>query len=303
MNENKYSVLIVDDEKSNISEIREILSPVYTIYAARSGTEAVETAEEFVPDVILLDILMPEMDGYDVITKLKKSDKTRMIPVIFVTGLDGEEDEEKGLELGAADYIAKPFSSAIVKLRVQNQIKIIEHIRTIENISTTDHLTGIANRRAFDNHMLREWGRTVREKLPVTVLMVDIDNFKNYNDTYGHNQGDVALQMVAQTAKFSVKRSADIAARWGGEEFIILLPNTDERGAKKVAERIRANVENMPISLPEGGSVMITVSVGTNTISPTTQSSMGEFLENADVALYEAKSSGKNRACHYDSQN
>jgi diguanylate cyclase (GGDEF)-like protein len=295
----RNSILVVDDERSNISALRAILSPQYTIYASSDGADALETAKEFHPDVILLDIIMPEMDGYNVISELKSNEKTWDIPVIFISGLDGNEAEEKGLTLGAADYIPKPFNAGIVKLRVNNQIKIVNQIRTINDISNTDQLTAIANRRGFDAHLQREWGRTIREKLSISVLILDVDDFKNYNDTFGHNQGDVALQMIANSLKASIQRSTDIAARWGGEEFIILLPNTDAAGAIGVGERIRAGIQRMPIPLLNGGPTALTVSVGAYTHHPTMECSVKNFIDRADQALYTAKKTGKNKVSHF----
>ena len=260
----KNSLLIVDDEKSNILALTRILSQAYTIYAAKNGQDAIETAAEHMPDVILLDILMPEMDGYDVLAALKGSEKTRAIPVIIITGLDSPEDEEKGLALGAADYISKPFSPAIVKLRVQNQIQILNYIYTIKNLSLLDQLTGIANRRSFDERLRLEWGRAIRTETPISILILDLDNFKTYNDTYGHMQGDMLLQAVAKLFAHELKRAGDFIARWGGEEFIALLAHTDWGGALDVAERIRMHVEDAVIPLADGHATKTTVSIGIN---------------------------------------
>ena len=295
---NLNKVLVVDDETANIIALTNILSPEYTVYAAKSGPSAVKVAIEQAPDVILLDVLMPEMSGYETISILKGLDETRDIPIIFVTGLGQEEYEERGLELGASDYISKPFSSAIVKLRVRSQIKIVNQIKTINSISITDDLTGISNRRGFDVHLYREWYRAMREAMPLTILLIDADRFKTYNDTYGHQQGDVALQRIAGTIESSLKRSTDIAARWGGEEFIALLPNTDYEEAMRVAGSIRANTELTAIPLMSGESTSVTVSIGVNTIVPTQTSSVEGFIEDADKALYQAKDAGRNRVSH-----
>jgi diguanylate cyclase (GGDEF)-like protein len=240
---------------------------------------------------------MPDIDGYEVITELKKNEKTRNIPVIFITGLYNTEAEEEGLKLGAADYISKPFNPMNVKLRVRNQIMIVERIRSINNMCITDQLTGIANRRGFDVHMKREWGRTLREKSPLGVLLIDADGFKNYNDTYGHQQGDVALQMIASAITSCMKRATDIAARWGGEEFIALLPNTDAGGTIEVGEKIRKKIEQIDIPLLNGDFTKLTVSVGANSIIPTLSCSVSEFIAKADKALYKAKQLGKNQVC------
>ncbi|MCL2636800.1 MAG: diguanylate cyclase [Oscillospiraceae bacterium] len=296
--ENKNSILIIDDEKANISALKTLLNADYKIYAAKNGRDGIETAEEFTPDIILLDVIMPDMDGYEVIAELKKSEKTWNIPVIFITGLDNLGDEEKGLNLGAADYIPKPFSPSIVKLRIKNQIDMINQLRTINRISVTDQLTGIKNRRGFDEYMNREWGRTIREKLPISFLILDADNFKNYNDTYGHQQGDIALQTIANILKTSLRRVTDIAARWGGEEFVVLLPNTDKNGIMEVAEKIRSEIEKTPIPLLSGELTVITVSVGVNTLVPAPETELRDFIDKTDEALYTAKRTGKNKVVH-----
>ena len=296
----KNSILIVDDEKSNLMVLTHLLSREYTIYTARDGQDAINKARKLLPDLILLDIIMPEMDGYDALAALKKSDETRAIPVIFITGLDSGEDEEKGLALKAADYISKPFRSAIVKLRIRNQVQIVNQLRTIERLSMIDQLTGIANRRSFDNRLNMEWRRAIREKTAISLLMIDVDKFKKYNDTYGHQQGDVLLQAVADVYCRTLKRPGDFAARWGGEEFAILLPASDMNGALTVAEDIRANVENEVIVCPDGEATKVTVSIGVNTKDPNTNCSIDSFISGADSALYAAKGRGRNRVCQYE---
>ena len=297
----KYKVLVVDDESSNIMALTHILSPEHIVYAAKSGQAAIKAAVKHQPDVILLDILMPEMDGYAVIATLKSSGTTQNIPIIFISGLNNAGDEEKGLALGAADYISKPFSPAIVKLRLGNQIKILDQMRVIERQSMTDQLTDMPNRRAFDNRLNLEWSRAYREQTPVSLLVIDADNFKKYNDTYGHPQGDTALQALAKILQQTVKRPGDFAARWGGEEFIALLSNTDADGALAVAEEIRKNVEDAVIPSIDAGAAKITVSIGisTNLCRHGSSNTITELLAKADNALYEAKRSGKNRVCHY----
>jgi len=300
MNESKInSVLIVDDENSNIIMITKILNPYYTVYAAKNGEAAIKAAEKYLPDVILLDILMPDMDGYTVLATLKKSEETRNIPVIFITGLSNAADEEKGLTLGAADYITKPFSSVIVKLRVRNQMKMLDQLRLIERLSKLDQLTELPNRRSFDEQLHSEWRRAAREQKYISILMIDVDKFKNYNDTYGHQQGDVALRAIAKAITSTFKRSSDFAARWGGEEFSLLLPSTDSSGAFEIAEQIRRQIEDMNIPSSDGSISKITVSIGINTLVPIDGSTINEFISGADEVLYKAKRNGRNRICNF----
>ncbi|MDR0326615.1 MAG: diguanylate cyclase [Oscillospiraceae bacterium] len=295
----KNSILIVDDEKLNLKVLLNILHTDYTIYTAKDGPTAIEMARENKPDLILLDIIMPEMTGYEVLTILKNGEDTRRVPVIFITGLDSKEEEEKGLAMEAADYIGKPFSPAIVKLRVRNQIQIVNQIRTIERLSRLDQLTGIPNRRSLDQQMVVDWGLSIREQLPLALLMMDVDKFKVYNDTYGHLQGDVVLQMVARTFAQALKRSGDFAARYGGEEFCVLLPNTDIEGALLIAEQIRKDVEDLIIPCSDGSTTKVTISIGAHSLIPTKEDSIPGLIEKADQALYAAKESGRNRVCRF----
>jgi len=293
-NEKKFTILITDDENNNLDVLGSILSPSYNVLISRNGTRAVDLAVEHSPDLILLDVLMPEMSGFEVIAKLKENEKTSKIPVIFITGLTGTEDEEKGFFLGAVDYITKPFHKSIVKARVNTHMKIIDQMHTIENIGLIDPLTKVSNRRGFENRLNIEWGNATRMKYPISLLMMDIDKFKTYNDTYGHQQGDAALKGFAEVCSKSLKRSVDLVARWGGEEFIVLLPGTDTNGAAEIAERIRSNVENTVIPA-EDTTTSITVSIGGHTVIPTQDNSTEELIKKADQALYTAKETGRNR--------
>jgi diguanylate cyclase (GGDEF)-like protein len=240
---------------------------------------------------------MPEMDGYEVITALKKSVKTRNIPVIFITGLDAVEGEEKGLMFGAVDYISKPFNPVVVEIRVQNQVKILKQFREIEQLSMHDQLTGLPNRRCFEARIKTEWGRALREKTPISLLLIDIDKFKNYNDSYGHQQGDIALQVVSKVLGKTLRRPSDFAARWGGEEFIVLLPNTDSNGAFKMAEQLRINVESLEIpcsATDDRSAAKTTISIGANTRIQK-YNTLDKFISDADMMLYKAKKNGRNQ--------
>ncbi|GHV42515.1 hypothetical protein FACS189490_11660 [Clostridia bacterium] len=292
----KRRILIVDDEVSNIAVLSEILRGEYAVSAVKNGQAAVKTALNDRPDLILLDILMPDIDGYEVIKELKSIETTSHIPVIFITGLSSVADEEKGLRLGAVDYITKPFNNLIVRARVGTHIKIVEQMRTIERLGMIDALTDIPNRRFFDKRLHEEWRRMCRQEKYISILMIDVDKFKVYNDTYGHPQGDVLLKFVAKTMTECLRRPADMAARVGGEEFSVILSDMDVNGAAVVAERIRAAVE-AGIVLREGTDepTSVTVSIGVNAIVPKTDLTIHEFIEQADKNLYTAKTTGRNR--------
>jgi len=294
----KNNILIVDDERSNLLFLTRILGEKYDIYTAKDGASAIKKATELEPDLILLDIIMPDMSGYEVLNALRKQDTTRNIPIIFITGLNTEDEEERALSYNAVDYINKPLRPNIVKLRVRNHIRNVNQIRTIERLSMTDQLTDIPNRRSFDARLNMEWRRAMREKTPISLLMFDVDKFKTYNDAYGHQQGDAVLRAVAKTIEQGLKRPGDFAARWGGEEFVALLANTDMLGALEVAERIRAAVEKINLTCEECSDTgPVTISIGVESLIPDPNTSLDLFISAADDALYEAKAAGRNKVC------
>lgn len=296
MDKEKNSILIVDDDPMSIAVLHRILSPLYTLYSTNDSKEAVKKALEHQPDLILLDIVMPDVDGYQVLNDLKATVGIKHIPVVFISGLNSDEAEEKALALDAADYIGKPFKETIVTLRVKHQIKIVNALRTIELLSRTDQLTGLPNRRAFSSRLKADWYSAIRGKTAVSLIMADIDMFKKYNDTYGHVQGDVALKTVAKCMTDHIRRKTDMVARWGGEEFAILLPMTTQKGATLVAEDIRKEIESTIIP-SAGPDHSVTISLGVNTITPTNDCIIDDFISGADEALYDAKGKGRNRTC------
>jgi diguanylate cyclase (GGDEF)-like protein len=297
----KYNILVVDDEKSNLLVLNTMLSPDYTIFTAKSGEEALDRVAEAPPDLILLDIIMPGINGFEVLRRLKRSPDTRGIPVIIITGLQSEEDEEKGLVLGAVDYITKPFKNAIVIARVKTHIQVVHQIRMIERLGLVDFLTDIPNRRCFDDRMGIEWRRAVREKSPLAFLMIDVDKFKNYNDTWGHPQGDVLLKAIARVFSSAARRPGDLAARLGGEEFGILLPDTELEGALRIAEEIRSRIETLRVRTADGKTeTTAAVSIGVVSLVPDKDMLISDFISAADRRLYAAKEQGRNRICWED---
>jgi len=240
---------------------------------------------------------LPGIDGFDLLKEFKKCDISHSIPVLIISGRSNPDDEVKGLTLGAVDYITKPFHEIVVTARVATQVRILEQMRIIEKFGFIDTLTGIPNRRQFDQFLIKEWNRSRREKLPMSILMLDVDHFKIYNDTHGHQQGDVALQTVAGTISSSLKRKTDIAARWGGEEFAVLLPNTEIIGAMQVAEDIVKNIESTKIPCSDGETFHnTTISIGVAQMLPEDDLSIANLILQADMALYKAKDMGRNRA-------
>ncbi|MBF0381726.1 MAG: diguanylate cyclase [Magnetococcales bacterium] len=292
----KSRILIVDDIPGNIKMLAEILRDEFHISMANNGKTAVKLAVSNQPDLILLDIIMPQMDGYEVCATLKADPATQEIPIVFVTGQNEDMDETKGLSLGAIDYVFKPPKPAILKARVRNHIETKRQKDILHSLSTIDGLTNIANRRQFDITLDQEWRRSVRGSLGMAIIMLDIDHFKKFNDHFGHRTGDDCLQKVAAALEESLMRSTDLIARYGGEEFAAILPQVDHTGAQRVAENMRANVESLKISHPMSDtSRYVTISLGCATIFPTRDGSAKTLLEAADKMLYKAKQSGRNQ--------
>lgn len=293
----EFTLLIVDDEKQNRLLLTELFRDEYKIILAKHGEQAIKLANEHLPDLILLDVLMPGMDGQATIRELKRSDATRHIPVIFITGLNSPDDEEQGLNLGAADYIGKPFHAAVVRARVRNQLQIVHQRELLEQLALLDGLTGISNRRKFDVTFEQEWVRCSRSQQPISLLMADVDHFKNYNDTLGHAAGDRVLQQIASLLRDSIKRPSDLVARYGGEEFVLLLPETELHDAQIVTRRIFKQLEEINIPHPKSPTAdHITLSLGGISFipAPSTPPDLSQ-LERADTALYQAKEQGRNR--------
>ena len=295
--ESKKIILIIDDDPLMLGALSGILSPNYHVKAARDGETGLVLANKYDVDLILLDVVMKNMSGYEVLSELKESERTKDIPVIFITGREGSGEEVRALSSGAVDYIRKPIVPELVTLRVGIHMQLITQMRIIERFSLTDGLTGANNRRCFDQQIESEWNRAARNGSPLSILMLDIDRFKAFNDNYGHLNGDHALKTVAGVLIGTIKRGTDYVFRWGGEEFAVILPETPLEGAQKVAENIRANVEATPIVMGKK-TTQITISVGVSTIVPAPATypwGAADFCEGIDKALYRAKKNGRNR--------
>ncbi|GAB6060584.1 diguanylate cyclase [Desulfonatronum parangueonense] len=297
--ERQARILMVDDEPVNIELIADIFDQDHEVLFAVNGEKALEIAMASAPDVILLDVLLPGMDGFEVCSRLKADPLTRDIPVIFITGLGDTMAETKGLELGAMDYIAKPINPPVVKMRVRNQIELKRARDQLSQLATTDGLTGLANRRRFDEVLAMEHARHVRSGTELALIMLDIDHFKLFNDTYGHVRGDDCLRAVAGVLRESLHRATDLAARYGGEEFACILPDTkSSNGIQAVAERIRQGVE--ALGIPHDHSPTedhVTVSLGVVGTCCTQEITPSQIVAHADQELYRAKSQGRNQIC------
>ena len=295
----KQKILIADDERFNLNILVDILKPDYKVIVAKDGKQALKRAESNPPDLILLDIMMPEMDGYEVCKNLKENEQTKDIPVIFITAMKEAGDEARGFDLGAVDYITKPFQAAIVMARVKAQLKMKWQADMLRQMASIDGLTEIPNRQKFEEVFDREWNRAVRNKVPLSVLLMDIDFFKQYNDAYGHGRGDKCLKAVAQALAGTIRRPGDFVARYGGEEFIAVLPETDIPGAMTIAETMRSNVELLKILHAQSVPLdFVTISIGVSSVFPSggfSDAALVSVVAAADEMLYKAKAAGRNQ--------
>jgi diguanylate cyclase (GGDEF)-like protein len=321
----KTPILIVDDRKENLLTLESLLdSPDLQLIRAESGNEALAKILDYEFALILMDVRMPGMDGYETAELMRGSARSRSIPIIFVTAARMDREHMfKGYDSGAVDYLFKPLEPQILKRKVgiflelhrqrqqleektrQLDAKILElevlhkeleekNVK-LELLSSLDGLTGLFNRRYFDDNLLKEWKQASRDKTPLSLLIVDIDYFKNYNDCYGHLEGDICLRKVAQALYEALLRPTDIVARYGGEEFTAILPNTGSEGAIKVAQRMMDYVVELDIDHKDSSVAdMVTVSIGASSVFPTGKLAVTSLLDRADKALYEAKENGRN---------
>lgn len=289
-------VLIVDDSSVQAARLKAILEDEYKITIAQTAEEGLRLvrAEEY--SLILLDVVMPGMDGFMLLKKLQEEVITQSVPVILITSLSDTRNEYKGLTLGAVDYISKPFHPLIVKARVNTHIKLYKYRKQVERQSQIDQLTGIANRRQHDHYSAVKWKEAIRLQVPFSICMMDIDHFKVYNDTFGHPAGDKALASVARVISSHLQRSTDFVARYGGEEFVALLFGDGADKAFEHLKMIRQEVENQHIPHDPSTAEWVTVSAGGVTIVPRMEHSYASYLKIADTMLYDAKKFGRNMA-------
>ena len=322
----KETILVVDDRADN-TELLSIMLTLqgYEVEQSNRGIKAIEIAKARSPDLILLDVNMPEMDGFEACQRLKADPDTIDIPVIFISALDKVSDKIKAFEYGGNDYITKPFQVEEVVARVRNQLqisrlktelkakntrleqelskrksiekKLLEVNQQLSKLATLDGLTQLANRRKFDEFLSREWQRGQREQHCISLIFCDIDYFKLYNDSFGHQSGDLCLQKVAQAIVSAVKRPADLVARYGGEEFAVILPQTPATNALLVAEKIRQRVKQLDLCHPRSlVSDRVSLSLGVTCAVPNSRYTTDRLLVTADRALYQAKEQGRDRA-------
>ena len=295
--ERKPRLLLVDDEPVNIQLMHRVFAEDCQVFMATSGAQALEITERQTPDLILLDIEMPDMDGFEVCRRLKAEESSRNIPVIFVTSHSDPAQETQGLEVGAVDFISKPINPSVLRARARTQLLLKFQSDVLRDMVFLDGLTGVYNRRYFDQQLELEWARATRHASPLSLLILDVDSFKRYNDHYGHQAGDQCLREIGTLLKTSLKRTTDIVARYGGEEFVCLLPETPHEQALHLASNIeqRVRLHAMPHEASDVSPV-VTVSIGVAT-SAAPQGQARDLLVLADQQLYRAKGEGRARAC------
>jgi diguanylate cyclase (GGDEF)-like protein len=312
MSNEHNGILIVDDTPGALKLLADLLSAEgYAVRPANHGQLALRSAAARPPELILLDIRMPDMDGFAVCQRLKADERLKAIPVIFISAAAEMEDKIQAFQAGGVDYITKPYQAEEVLARVRTHLELhrsrlelkrlnealTEANQQLQRIAETDGLLGIANRRYFDQRLEIEWQRAQREQTPLALLMIDVDYFKNYNDCLGHLAGDACLRQIAQVVATAPQRATDFVARYGGEELVVLLPNTTLEGAQIVAQFIRQGVAKKQLVHPSALMNYVTVSIGGAMSLPTSEGSPRDLIAAADQALYAAKADGRDRVC------
>ncbi len=288
-------VLVIDDSSVQTEFLCSILKDSYELTTCHTAEEGLRAATEGNFSLILLDVVMPGMDGFQLLQELKATEITRYIPVILITSLADVEHEERGLLLGAVDYVTKPFNPVIIKARVNTHIQLYRYQMQFKEQAMVDGLTGVANRRRYKEESLGRWREAIRFGLPFSICMFDIDQFKVYNDTFGHPEGDKAIISVAKTASSFFQRSTDLFARYGGEEFVAVFLGSQAETAFEFMKTVRQSVESLHIPHNPEVSPWLTISAGGITLHPKEGDSYDTCLKLADTMLYDAKRFGRNR--------
>ncbi|WP_085444642.1 diguanylate cyclase domain-containing protein [Magnetofaba australis] len=292
------TILIVDDCRDNIQLLRSTLDGMCDFIVVHDGHEAVSACIAQQPDLILLDVMMPGLDGYQVISKLKMEPLTRQIPVIFLTAMDQVEHESVGLDMGAIDYITKPFNAELVRLRVRNQLELKRLRDFYRERSAVDGLTGVANLPRFEERLDQEARRAARAGEPLSLLTLDLDRFHAFNEAYGHLSGDDAIKRIAKALQEKLARPGDLVARCNGARFSCILPHTDARGARIIAAKLLECVAELNIS-HSGSDVAnhLTVSIGGVSLKRVDRDASVWMREQVALRLQQAKQQGRNRVC------
>lgn len=294
--DHKPVLLLVDNDQDQVCLLVEMFKSDYTVHTANDGQQALAMCLQLQPDLVLLDNIMPGMSGYTVCQQLKGNALTRHIPVVFISALSEPAEEARCLEAGAVDFIGKPFHTRVVQARVRAHVLLKNQADTLRSMALFDALTGVANRGHFDSMLKAEWRHCARMGQDLSVIMIDVDFFKLYNDNYGHPAGDACLQAIAIALSNGLSRSHDTVARYGGEEFVCLLPGTPLDGAVQIAAALERAVH--ALQLPHAASEVcgnVTISLGVACMRPENGVDPQVLLEQADAQLYRAKEAGRAR--------
>lgn len=294
----KPRLLVVDDQPINIQVMYQAFAADYQVFMATNGEQALAICKNNPPDLVLLDVVMPGMDGFEVCTRIKADPATSHIPVIFVTAHNDASEETHGLSVGAVDFIAKPVNPAVVRARVKTHLTLKFQSDVLRKLVFLDGLSGVYNRRYFDQQIRIEWSRAQRNLSPLSLILLDVDHFKRYNDQYGHQSGDDTLRIVAATLKNALRRPADLVARYGGEEFACVLPDTSFDDALNLARELERQIRAR--SIPHAGAPahgIITISAGVATREGATEGDAERLIGLADNQLYAAKDAGRSCVC------
>ncbi|QYK01253.1 diguanylate cyclase domain-containing protein [Shewanella psychrotolerans] len=294
----KGKILLVDDQPLNIKILHQLFHQEFEMYMATSGEQAIEVCRKVKPDLVLLDIEMPGITGFEVCETLKADPLTATTAIIFVTAHFDEEQEARGFQVGAVDFIHKPINSIITSARVQNQFLLKRQSDVLRSFALIDSLTGLPNRRQFELSLPESWRHCIRYNKPLTLMMLDVDFFKHYNDAYGHQKGDDCLRIVAKAIASITRRPYDVVARYGGEEFICIFPDTTLDGGLSIAKKMISAVEALAIE-HKGSRISssVTISAGVASVCPSQNLTWQSVIEEADKQLYQAKENGRNRVC------
>jgi diguanylate cyclase (GGDEF)-like protein len=311
-------ILVVDDSRTIRASLAALLTRMgHQVIDAENGEHALEVYARERPDLLLVDVMMPVLDGYEAAKRLRREHPEDWVPIIFLSSMEADQDLDRAIEAGGDDYLVKPVSFVVLnaKIRALHRLESMRRKlmgltselaganRTLEAIARMDGLTGIANRRHFDSYLPTELSRSARSRAPLSLVLIDIDHFKNYNDHYGHQAGDACLKQVAAVLREATRRPADLAARYGGEEFAMVLPETPQEGALEVAKAIAERLARLEIA--HAGSPMhgvVTLSQGIATCKAGQPVDCEHMIQYADKALYQAKEQGRNRFLVFGAQ-
>jgi diguanylate cyclase (GGDEF)-like protein len=306
-------ILVIEDSETSQKQLcKYVRSMDMNPVSAVTGAFGVDLFLKERPDLILLDIVMPDINGYEVARQIRQLETPgEWTPIIFLSSLNKDEDIEKGIASGGDDYLLKPVSEIVLAAKFRAMQRIVQMRQSLiilaqkldsanhelKRLTSIDGLTGIANRRHFDSVLLREWRRAMRQGEEISILMCDVDLFKQYNDAYGHQTGDECLRQIAQTLTHAMDRGGDLLARYGGEEFIAVLPDTSLSGASFVAEQMRKAISQLSIAHPDSPFSVVTASFGVASGIAMPETDPQDLVGAADLALYKAKHRGRNRVC------